>query len=308
MPHPSPLREPVSQLEKTLTAGEFALTCEVMPPVTGSSSKFDDRLNILKGLVDAINITDGASALTRISPLICALRAINLNVEPVFQMAARDCTRISFQADLIGASSLGIRNILLITGDHPNKGMQPFSKMDIWDYDSVQALWMARKMGDEGILLDGRQINDKINCFIGAAAAPFASKPTYQAIRAEKKVNAGAQFLQTNLVFDLNAFEAYLEALDQLDVLSRVHLIAGIAPIRSIKSLRYLSQLPGIKIPETLIKRFSETKDIKKEAHQISLELIEKLKSMPGVKGIHFMACDNFEILKRLIKESGLRA
>ncbi len=307
LPHPSTLNKPVSHLEQTLAAGEFALTCEVMPPVTGNYSKFDETLKSLKGLVNAVNITDGASALTRTSPLFCALRAIELDIEPVLQMAARDRTRVSFQADLIGASSLGIRNILLITGDHPNKGARPFSKMDIWDYDSIQAVWMARRMRDEAILLDGRQIKEKLNYFIGTAAAPFASKPTYQAIRAEKKVNAGAQFLQTNLVFDLNAFEAYLEALDQRNVLSRVHLIAGMAPIRGIQPLRYLSQLPGIKIPDLLFKRLESSKNVNEEAHQINLELIEKVPSMPGVKGLHFMAWHNIENLKRLIIESGLR-
>ena len=307
LPHPALEHEPVSRLETKLSSGEFVLTCEVMPPIAGDSSQLMNKLNTLKGLVDAVNITDGASALTRTSPLNCALLAAQLNIEPVLQMAARDRTRISFQADLMGASSFGIRNFLMISGDHPNKGMRPFSKMDVWDFDSIQALWMARKMRDEGLLLDGRQIKDKPRWFIGAAAAPFASKPAYQAIRAEKKVNAGAQFLQTNLVFDLNAFEAYLEALDQRNVLNRVYLIAGITPVRGIKPLQYLSQLPGIKIPDALFKRLNNSKDIKKEAHQISIELIEKVQSMPGVTGIHFMAWHNVENLKHLIKESGLR-
>jgi methylenetetrahydrofolate reductase (NADPH) len=306
-PHPAPFDEPISRLENTLARGKFALTCEVIPPATGDFTKFDDDLSTLKGLVDAVNITDGASALTRTSPLISAERAVRLGLEPVLQMAARDRTRISFQADLIGASAVGIRNILLISGDHPNKGVQPFSKMDIWDYDSIQAIWMARKIRDEGLLLDGRQINEKPSFFIGAAAAPFASKPKYQAIRAEKKVNAGAQFLQTNLVYDLDTFEAYLEALEQRNVLNRVHLIAGIAPIRNIKALKYLSQLPGIKIPENLNRRLIDTKDVEKESHQICLELIEKVISIPGVKGIHFMAIKDVSKLKRLILESSLR-
>ena len=307
LPHPAPEREPVSRLETKLKSRAFVITCEVMPPMTGDSSQLESKLFTLKGLVDAVNITDGASALTRTSPLNCALLAKQLNIEPVLQIAARDRTRISFQADVMGAASLGIRNLLLISGDHPNKGMRPFSKMDVWDFDSIQAIWMTRKMRDENLLLDGRQINFKPRYFIGAAAAPFASKPAYQAIRAEKKVNAGAQFLQTNLVFDLNAFETYLEALDQRNVLSRVHLIAGIAPIRGIKPLRYLSQLPGIKIPEMHFRRLESSKNVKEEAHQMNLELIEKVQSMPGVRGIHIMAWHNIEDLRRLIIDSGLR-
>jgi methylenetetrahydrofolate reductase (NADPH) len=306
-PHPPSAHEPVSRLERILSSDEFALTCEVVPPVSGDFSAFDSHILEIANVVDAVNITDGASALTRTSSFACSIRAIEDGLEPVLQMAARDRTRISFQADLLGASTSGIRNLLLITGDHPNKGAQPFSKMGIWDYDSIQALWIARRLRDDGILLDGRQVKTKPKYFIGAAAAPFASEPKYQAIRAEKKVNAGAQFLQTNLIFDIPRFRDYLEALDQRNVLNRVHLIAGVAPISSLKMVNYLGRLPGVQIPDALMERLQKATDVKQESHQISLELIEQLRYLPGVQGIHFMANSDMSQLKRLIAESGLR-
>lgn len=305
-PHPAPTHEPVSHLEKILLEGQFALTCEVVPAISGNFSAFDVTLSELQGLVDAVNITDSASATPRVSPLACAIRARELGTEPVLQMAARDRTRLSFQADLMGASASGIRNILLITGDHPNKGSQPFSKMDIWDYDSVQAIWMARKLRDEATFLDGRNIDEPPSYFLGAAASPNASTPKYQGIRAQKKMNAGAQFFQTNLVFDIRNFEEYLEALDQRGVLNKVYLIAGVTIIRSINNANYLNKLPGVTVPNWIIQRLTESKDPKQEGYQLSLELIEQLKDLPGVHGLHFMAISNPAKLRCLLKDSNL--
>ena len=306
LPHPAAEHDPVSGFEQVLVNGKFLLTCEVVPPLSASFAKFDNTVSELKGIVDAINITDGASAVPRVSAVASAVRCLELGIEPILQMAARDRTRLSFQADLLGASAMGIRNLLLITGDHVNKGVAPFSKMDVWDYDSIQALWMARKLRDEGLFVDGRQIKNRPAYLIGAAAAPFASKPKYQALRAEKKINAGAQFFQTNLVYDIARFQEYLEALDNRNVLGRVPLIAGFAPIRSMNAAHYLASLPGITIPDEIMERLSNTKDFKKESNQISLEIIEKLKSNPCVRGIHFMAIGDVSELKSLISESGL--
>lgn len=306
-PHPAPDHEPVSKLEQILTTGGFAITCEVVPPISSDPTKLDAKITKFRDIADAVNITDGASAIPRVSPLACSLRAIEIGIEPVMQMAARDRTRLSFQADLMGASASGIRNLLLITGDHANKGVQPYSRMDVWDYDSVQAIWIARKLRDEGIFLDGRKVSDPPSYFIGAALSPFASLPRYQAIRAEKKINAGAQFFQTNLIFDMDRFEDYLEALEQRNLLNRMRLIAGVSPIRSIKAAAYLRKLPGIVVPDWYIKRLSEAEDIKEESHQLCLEVIERLKSLQAVHGIHFMAIDKPEIIKRLISDGGLR-
>ncbi len=305
-PHPAPDHEPVSRFEQKLTKGEFAITCELVPPLTSDFSNLDAKLDELTEVVDAVNITDSASAIPRVSPMACSLRALEMGVEPIMQIAARDRTRISFQSDLMGASATGIRNVLLITGDHPNKGNPPFSRMDIWDFDSVQAIWMARKLRDKGVFLDGRETARPPKYFIGTTASPYASLPKYHAIRAEKKLNAGAQFFQTNLIFDTNRFTEYLEALDKRNILGQMHLIAGVTLIRSLKAVKFMKGLPGVVVPDQIIKRFSEAKDVKQESYQLCLELISKLKSLPGVQGIHFMAVNNISLVKRLIEESGL--
>jgi methylenetetrahydrofolate reductase (NADPH) len=307
LPHPAPPHKPVSKLEEGLTKGKFTITCEVVPPLSSDLSSFNKKLSELKSVVDGVNITDSASAVPRVSSIACAVHAVEVGIEPVLQMAARDRTRLSFQADLIGASALGIRNLLLITGDHPNKGMRPFSRMDIWDFDSIQAVWMARKLRDEGIFLDGREVISSPSYFIGAAAAPYASLPKYQAIRAEKKLNVGAQFFQTNLIFDIERFEAYLEALDKRNILNKMNLIAGVTLIRSIKGAHFMHQLPGVEVPDKIFQRLEQAKDIKKESYQLCLETIEKIKSLTGVQGIHLMAINNTDTIKQLILDSNLR-
>ncbi|NLN69828.1 MAG: hypothetical protein GX142_03445 [Chloroflexi bacterium] len=305
--HPPRSHEPVSGLEKRLSEGAFVLSCEIVPPAAGEFSALDARLDQLKNLVDAVNITDNASAIPRLSAFTCSQRVLALGIEPVLQMTARDRTRLSLQADLIGASAAGIRNLLLITGDHPNKGCPPFSHMDAWDFDSIQAVWIARKLRDEGVFLDGRMANPPPNYFIGTAAAPFASESRYQALRAEKKVNAGAQFMQTNLIFDVKRFEAYLEELSKRGLLDRVYLLAGIAPIKTMAAAKYLRQLPGIVIPDAIMQRLAKANNLETEFLKISLELIEKLRCLPGVHGLHFMAVNDINHLKTVLIESGLR-
>ncbi len=297
---------PASRLEQKLSAGSFVVTYEYLPPLNGEISSFDSDLQKIKILVDAVNITDGASSIPRIAPIVIAQRALELGIEPIMHMTARDRTRLSFQSDLLGASATGVHNLLLITGDHPNKGKKPFSKMDVWDFDSIQALWMARKLRDEGKFLDGRQLETRPYFFLGAAAAPFASNPDYQAIRLEKKIHAGAQYFQTNMVFDIPKFEQYLEALDKRSLLKKVKLITGVTQIKSLKNANYLNNLPGVTIPQGILKRFSASKDFQKESHQICLETIDKLISMSGIHGIHFMAIKHVDDLKGLIIDSAL--
>ena len=306
-PHPPEPHQPVSKLEKLLSEGKFALTCEIVPPAGSDFPALDARLAELSGWVDAVNITDNASAIPRLSAFVCAQRALAAGIEPVLQLTARDRNRLSLQASLIGASAAGIRNLLLVTGDHPNKGVAPFSHMDAWDLDSIQAVWIARKLRDEGVFLDGRTVDPPPSYFLGSAAAPFASEPRFQARRAEKKVNAGAQFMQTNLIFDLPRFEAYLEELEKRNLLSRVHLVAGVAPIKSLAAANYLRQLPGVVIPDEIMQRLADAKDVSTEALKISLELIEKLRALPGIRGLHFMAVPNTDHLKKVLIESGLR-
>ncbi|MFY9156278.1 MAG: methylenetetrahydrofolate reductase C-terminal domain-containing protein [Brevefilum fermentans] len=306
-PHPPKPHEPVSSLEKLLSEGKFVLTCEIVPPAEDNFPVLDAKLAELSGLVDAVNITDNASAIPRLSAFACAQQALTSGIEPVLQMTTRDRNRLSLQASLIGASAAGIRNLLLVTGDHPIKAIAPFSHMDAWDLDSIQAVWIARKLRDEGVFLDGRTMDHPPSYFLGSAAAPFASEPRFQALRAEKKINAGTQFIQTNLIFDLPRFEAYLEELEKRNLLSRVHLIAGVAPIKSLAAAKYLRQLPGVVIPDDIMQRLADAKNTSTEALKICLELIEKLRALPGIRGLHFMAVPNTDHLKKVLIESGLR-
>ncbi|MEM5776807.1 MAG: methylenetetrahydrofolate reductase, partial [Anaerolineaceae bacterium] len=209
---------------------------------------------------------------------------------------------------VLGAAALGVRNILCLSGDHSSLGPMPHSRMDIWDLDSIQLIWMLRRMRDEGHFLDEREIKVTPSVFIGAAGSPNSSTLPIQARRETKKVNAGAQFFQTNLIYDAGLFERYLAMLDQAGVLNRVYILAGVSPIRSLKAAQMMNKVPGIKIPEAVIRRMESSRDPKEEGIQVALEIIQKVKGLPGVKGIHFMAVGWESVVPRLAEESGLQA
>ena len=306
LPHPAPPHEPVSRLERVLAEGGFAITAEISPPVTADPAEAVKKILMLKECVDAVNFTDSPSATPRMSSLACALIALQNGVEPVLQVAARDRTRMGLQGEVLGAAALGIRNILCLTGDHPRTGPPPNGRMDIWDLDAIQMLWIMRQMRDEGRFLDCREIKCVPQVHLGAAGSPNSSTPLIQAIREEKKVNAGAQFLQTNLIFDYERFIDYMEALERRDVTTRAPLLAGISPIRSVKAARFMNTIPGVRVPEAYIKRMEGSADPKEESVQMTLELIDKIKRLPGVRGMHFMSVTWESIVPRLIRESGL--
>jgi methylenetetrahydrofolate reductase (NADPH) len=307
IPHPAPLHVPVSHLEQLLSENKFAITAEIAPPLSASPEDLVKKILMLKDCVDAVNFTDNPSSTPRMSSLACSLIALQNGVEPVIQIAARDRTRMGLQGEVLGASALGIRNILCLTGDHPRLGPPPNGRMDIWDIDAIQAMWIIRRMRDEAQFLDCREIKCAPQVFIGAAGSPYASTPLIQAMREEKKVNAGAQFMQTNLIYDIEGFQQYLEALERRDVTQRAPILAGISPIRSVKAAYAMRQVPGVKIPDWLIQRMKASADPKEESVQITLELIDKVKGLPGVRGIHFMAVGWESIVPRLVKDSGLR-
>jgi methylenetetrahydrofolate reductase (NADPH) len=202
---------------------------------------------------------------------------------------------------------LGICNILFITGDHPRVGPAPKGRMDIWDVDAIQMIWIIRRMRDEGHFLDGREIKVTPHIFIGAAGSPFASTDRFQAIREEKKVNAGAQFFQTNLVYDVEGFERYLAALDKRGVLGRVFMLPGITPIRSLRAVQAIGSVAGVRMPRQIVERMEKSADPQEEGIQITLEIIDRVKRLPGVNGIHIMAIGWESIVPRLVTESSLR-
>ena len=308
--HAPTYTEPVSELERRLKAGEFVVTTEVQPPQTVSTRKLVNNIELVKPYVTAVNFTDGASATPRMSSFACATVAVQHGAEPVLQIAARDTTRTALQSEVLGANALGIYNILCLTGDSNRLSPSPRGRMDILDLDSIQMLWILRRMRDEGKYLDEREIKFPPKYFIGAAASPFASRPEFQAIREHKKVNAGAQFFQTNLVFDPDRFDIWLNALAQRNILDKVYILVGVTPLKSFKAARYMNEeVPGVFIPDSVMKRMEAADaagNAAEEGIQITLENIEKIKNKQGVNGIHIMSVGWEEIVPRIVTEAGL--
>ena len=305
--HPPPPHPPVSRLEEKLAAGQFVVTAEVAPPLSVAPDELARTLRLLRDYIDAANFTDNPSATPRMSSLACSVIALAQGVEPVMQIAARDRTRVGLQAEVLGAAALGIRNVLCLTGDHSILGPVPQGRMDTWDLDAIQMLWILRRMRDARQFLDGRQIENPPALFLGAAASPSASTPRIQALRELKKSNAGAQFFQSNLVFDVADFEGYLEALEGTGVLGRTPFLAGITPVRNARAARAMALVPGVKIPPAVIDRLERSADPEEEGLQIALEIIDKVRRLPGVGGVHIMAVGWELIVPRLVREAGLK-
>ncbi len=309
--HPPAYTEPVSILERRLRAGEFVVTSEITPPLSCKTDKLIQNIEATRPYVSALNFTDNASATPRMTSWACGQMAVAHGAEPVLQISARNRSRSNFQSEVIGAAALGIRNILCISGDSARLSPSPREKMEINDLDAVQMLWILRRMRDEGKYLDGRELKCPPSTFLGAAAAPFASDPKFQALREHKKVNAGAQFFQTNLVYDIHGIEVWLNELAKQNILGKVYILIGITPIKSLKMALMLQEVPGVYVPKELIQRMeaANTAGNASEAGvQIALELIGKIKAYhgQGIHGIHLMPVAWDEIVPRIVKEAGL--
>ena len=303
--------EPASELERRLRAGEFVVACEIAPPLSASTNKLTSNIEMVKPYITAINFTDNASATPRMSSWACSKIAIEHSAEPVMQIAARDRTRSGLQGEILGASALGVRNILCVTGDSPVLSPHPRGRMDINDLDSIQILWILRRMRDEGHYLDGREIKFPPKFFLGAAASPFASEPKFQAIREQKKVNAGAQFFQTNLVYDVDRMEIWLNELAKRMILDKVFILVGITPLKSLKMARYMTEVPGVYVPESILKRMEiadAAGNAQEEGVQIALELARRIKGYEkqGIHGLHIMPVGWEDIVPRIVSEAGL--
>ncbi|HEY5982203.1 MAG TPA: methylenetetrahydrofolate reductase C-terminal domain-containing protein [Anaerolineales bacterium] len=304
--------QPASELERRLKAGEFVITAEVAPPVSTNLDRLLRNIELIKPYVAAINFTDSPSAAPRTASWACSVLALREGAEPVMQIAARDRTRVGLQSEVMGAADLGIHNMLCISGDSMKMSPAPRGRMDINDVDAVQMLWILRRMRDEGIYLDGREIKAPPRFFLGAAASPFASEPRFQALREHKKVNAGAQFFQTNLVYDAARLEIWLDELARRGILDKVFILIGVTPLKSLRMARHMKdEIPGVVMPSSLMHRM-ETADKQgnpaEEGLQISLELIEQIRKFEGqgVNGLHIMAVGWEEIVPRLVTEAGL--
>jgi methylenetetrahydrofolate reductase (NADPH) len=286
------------------------VTAEVAPPLSIKTDKLLKNIDMLKPYVTAINFTDSPSATPRMSSWACCKFAVDQGAEPVMQIAARDRTRVGLQSEVLGASALGIRNILCLSGDSMKMAPAPRGRMDVIDIDSIQMLWILRRMRDEGKYLDGRQIKTPPQYFLGAAASPFASEPKFQALREHKKFNAGAQFFQTNLVFDVERFEVWLNELAKRGILDKIYILVGITPLKTLKMAQYMDKdIPGVTIPQPLLSRLEKADalgGIQEEGVRVALEQIEKIRKLQGVNGIHLMAVGWEEIVPRIITEAGL--
>jgi methylenetetrahydrofolate reductase (NADPH) len=303
--------EPVSELERRFKNGDFVVACEIAPPLSASTSKLVKNIELVKPYVTAINFTDNASATPRMTSWACSKIAIEVGAEPVMQIAARDRTRAGLQGEILGASVFGVRNILCVTGDSPVLAPRPRGRMDINDLDAIQMIWILRRMRDEGRYLDGRDIKFPPKFFLGAAASPFASNPKFQALREHKKVNAGAQFFQTNLVYDVERMEIWLNELASHNILDKVYIMVGITPLKSLKMARHMTEVPGVVMPNTILRRMEsaeEAGNAQEEGVQIALELACKIKSFnkQGIHGLHIMPVGWEDIVPRIVTEAGL--
>ncbi len=305
--HPPAYKEPVSELESELRKGKFVITSEVQPPLGTATGKLKENIELVRKHVSAINFTDSASASPRMSSIACSKLAAELGADPVLQIAARDKTRSGLQSEIVGANALGIRNVLCITGDNARIGPSPTSNTNILDMDAIQMLWILRRMRDEGLYLDGRKMKNPPKLFLGAAASPFASEPKFQALREEKKINAGAQFFQTNLIFEPEKLDLWLEELYKRNILDKVYILAGVSPIKSLKMAQHLQNcVPGVFVPETVLKRFENCKpeDYSKLGFDIAMEIISGIKGKQGINGLHLMSVGWETIVPKIVQNT----
>ena len=309
--HAPAYTEPASDLQRRLVAGEFVVTCEITPPLSSATNKLIQNIDMVKQLVTAVNFTDNQAAMPRMTSWACSQVALNQGAEPVLQMSARNRSRGSVQSEIIGATALGVRNVLCVTGDSAKLSPAPRDNMQINDLDAIQMLWVLRRMRDEKKYLDGREIKNPPMFFLGAAASPFSSNVKFQALREQKKVNAGAQFFQTNLIFDVDGMETWLNELAKRDVLNKVYILAGVTPIKSLKMAQKLAEVPGVYLPKYILQRMEvadKAGNAQEEGIQIALEIIGKIKAYEkqGISGIHLMPVGWDEIIPRIVTEAGI--
>ena len=323
--HPPQYDQPVSKLEADLRTRQFITTAEIEQPYDVSPERIATKAKLLKGHVTSVNFSDNAYAMSQMSSVASSKLCIEAGLEPVLQLQARDRTRIAIQSEALGASGMGIRNILCLGGNFHELDLTPATTPHQFDIDVVQMLWILRRMRDEGKLLDGREIEHRPQLFLGAAGSPFAAPPKYDAIRVEKKVNAGAQFIKTQMIFDYDRFTDWLDALDQRNLLDKVYILAGVSFLKEASEAHQFLNEPGISMTPEIIKRMDAAYEKDKlalnssdgcrrsnknqidEGHAIALELIDKLKQTPGIHGIHLMAGGQEEIVPRIVEIANLR-
>ena len=280
----------MSTLKNKIRAGEFVITAEIVPPLSAAGTKLLHEAEQLKGKVDAINLTDAAAGKTSMSSFAAAALLVANGHEPILQVTCRDRNRIALAGDLIGAAAQGVENLLILKGDDPKGGDQPNAK-PVFDFESIELMALARDMRDQGVLPSGRKIDPPPQFFIGAADVPRRPDAKWSPIGMQKKIEAGADFAQTQFGFDLDIVRAYIDQLRKDGILDKLAVIIGVGPIRSAKSARWMNDnLFGVTVPEPIIARLEAAADQAAEGRRVCAELIEGLKKIPGVAGAHVMA------------------
>jgi methylenetetrahydrofolate reductase (NADPH) len=296
-----------SQLQRRLSAGEFVVTAEVTPPLSADAGALLAKAAPLRGRVDAVNVTDAAGARAAMSSFAAAAMLAGNGMEPVLQVTCRDRNRIALACDLLGAAAQGVSNLLILHGDEPAGGDQP-EAAPVYDLDSRAVMALARQMRDEAMLPSERRIEPPPHFFIGAADTPRDPEADWRPTGLEAKAAAGADFVQTQFCFDLDMAERYFARLREFGVTDRLAFIVGVGPIASARSARWMrDNLFGVSVPDAVIARLEQAEDPAAEGRRIAIEMIQGLRTIPGVSGVHLMApLQKIETLALVIDEAGL--
>jgi 5,10-methylenetetrahydrofolate reductase len=301
-----------TKLEKVLAAGEFALTVEIGPPQGPDPEAVRAKAAMLKGLADGYNVTDNQTAVVRMSSIAGAKILLDEGLEPVMQMTCRDRNRIAMQSDLLGASALGLKNVLAISGDHQKASAggklngHPGAK-NVFDIDSINLISTIKGLRDEAVQQGGDPITMPTPFFIGAAWTPLGPPVDYRVLRLAKKIAAGADFIQTQAVYDTKAFARQVKEANDMGLTERAAILAGIIVPRSAGMLNYMNRaVPGVEVPEETIKRMKDAADPKAEGIKLTVELIQEVREIPGIKGVHLQAIEAEQLLPEIIAAAGL--
>ncbi len=297
-----------SNLEQVLESGVFTVTAELGPPKAADPKVIIDKAGILKDHVDAVNITDNQTAIARMSSAAAARLCIEQGLEPVMQMTCRDRNRLAIQSDILGAAALGVRNLLCLTGDHQSLGNHP-QTLGVFDLDSITLIRMVRDMRDGPVFQNGEEITGLApQLFIGAAANPYADPFPYRALRLAKKVEAGIDFVQTQIVFNVGKFEEFMRQCRELGVSEHCRILAGVAPLKSAGMAKYMkNRVAGMDVPDEIVERMSGAGDAQDEGIQVCVDVIKKVREIEGVAGVHIMAVEWEAAVPEIVKRAGLR-
>lgn len=295
-----------SRLERVLKSGRFAVTAELNPPDSADPQAVYDRALVLSTVCDAINATDASGANCHMSSVgICALLT-RAGYEPVYQMSCRDRNRIAMQGDLLGAAAMGVKNVLCLTGDGVQAGDQPEAK-PVFDLDSLTLLRTVRIMRDHGQFLSGRKLDVPPRVFVGAAENPFAPPYEFRPQRLLKKWQAGAEFIQTQYCFDVPRLQAFMQRVRDLGLPEKLFILVGVGPLRSAKIAEWMrANVPGVHIPDAVVARLRGAQKPAREGKQLCVEIIQQVRAIPGVAGVHVMAYRQEELVAEIIEEAGL--